>query len=49
MRKLVTTGDNKKTYCHPTGIFAELATEAEVGGGQDMVEEPQDIPLKMST
>jgi hypothetical protein len=39
----------KKTYCRPNGIFAELATETEVEGGQDMVEEPQDTPLKMST
>jgi hypothetical protein len=47
MRKLVTIGDNKKPTVTPLVFFAELATEAEVG--QDMVEEPQDTPLKMTT
>jgi hypothetical protein len=45
-------GDNKKqwwTCGHIVSLFIELATEAEVWGGWDMAEEPQDILRKMLT
>jgi hypothetical protein len=45
-------GDHRRqrqTHSHAIGLFLELAAESEVGGGQDMVEQPQDIILKMST
>jgi hypothetical protein len=41
--------DDDRRHGHAVNIFVELASEAEVLGRQDMVEECQDVLLKMST
>jgi hypothetical protein len=36
-------------HSHIVSLFIALSTEAEVGGGQGMLEEPYNVPLKVST
>jgi hypothetical protein len=45
-------GDNQRqwrAHSHAVTLFIKLGSETKVSGGQDMVEELQDILLKIST